>query len=129
LFNGVAFVGGQIVHDDKVSGRQGRPEHLVEVDEESGSIDCAVQHKRRCDGVMPQAGDESRGLPMAEGLSSNQSLMCWATAIGAGNFCIGRCFVDEDELPRIEATLSRNPGSPGFDNVWPQLLGGVQSFF
>ena len=69
-----AFVAGEIVEDDHITGLQARRKLGFDVELEALAVDRAVDHPRGGEPVMTQAGDEGLRVPMPEGRVIDQPL-------------------------------------------------------
>ena len=58
------LVGGQVVHDDDVTGGQCWHQHLLHIGQEGRAVHGAVEHSGRGHAVQPKRTDEGGGLPM-----------------------------------------------------------------
>ena len=75
--DGRLLVGGEIVHQQNVTGPQARADHLLDVRQERRP----VEHDRGDDPVQAQTRYECRRLPMAERSGVDQPLAAGSAAV------------------------------------------------
>ncbi len=132
-FDGVAhgngFVRAQIVHDDDISGRQRRHQHLLHIGQESGAVHRPVEHHGRGHPLETERADEGGGLPMPVGHRRPAALAAPRPAVAPRHLGRGPGFIDEDQPLGFEIGLSLEPVLPTTHNVRALLLAGVRGFF
>jgi hypothetical protein len=69
---------GQVVHDD-VAPLECRNQTLLEIGKEHRRVHCAIDHERRDDRAIPQAGHEGDRFPMPMRSTADQSYATWTT--------------------------------------------------
>lgn len=119
----------QVVHDDDVASPKRRDQELLEPGQEDSAIHRPIDHQRRRDGVIAQAGHESRRLPMAMRGSSDEALIAATSPAQARHRRIGSGLIDEDELVGVKRGLIQLPVFSRESHVDPQLFGRVKAFF
>lgn len=125
----LALVGGQIVHHYDVAGLQRRHETLLEIAAEDCTIHWFVDHEGRCHGIMSEAGDEGRDLPMTVRDFGDQSLPTLGAASEPGHVGTGAGLIDEDQACGVKQRLIGFPERAGDGHVGAILLAGVYGFF
>lgn len=127
--HGVAFVRGEIVHDNDVAGPEFAQKKPLDIRLEDRAGHRAWNNQRREDAVMPEAGDERRCFPMAVRRFADQSFAAPRPSVALRH--IGRCahFVDEHKAFRVERSLAAPPQPAGERHVAAILLTGEQGFF
>ena len=123
------FVGGQVVHDDDVALGEGRNQFLFEPGQKDFTVHRTIEDVRRGDGVVTQARDKSRRLPMAVRRSPDQPLAEFAAPAQARHRGVRAGFVDENDFVGIKRGLILPPGLPRQSDVGAKLLAGVKAFF
>ena len=111
------------------SGRQGRSEHLLDIDTEGGAIHRPVENPGGDQAIATQAADEDGGLPVAPERLADQPLTDRAASISARHLGAGAGFIDEHKSFGIKVRLHRFPALARLGDIGPLLLSGVQSFF
>jgi hypothetical protein len=106
--DGDHFVGGEVVHDNEVTGFQFGDQDLAEVSEEVGSGQGAVDHHRSAEPGQPQAAEEGGGGPAAFGHGIDDALADRSPTVEPGHRRGAEGLVEEDEPTRID---------PGPDDV------------
>lgn len=122
-------MGGQIVHDHDITGRQGRRQDLLHIGQEGRAVHGAIQDHRRRHAAQPEGADEGGGLPVSVWHRRPASLTTGRPAAQPGHLCRGAGLVDEDQAFRIKIGLEVKPSLSPPQNVRPLLLGGVRCFF
>ena len=133
LFVGLAhggwFVGGQIVHDDDVTGLEGRDETLLHIGEKGRAVHGAVEDRGGCHALEPEGADEGGRLPVPVRDRGTAAGAAFRAAIAPRHLGRGAGLVDEDQPFGVEIGLSLEPGPPAARHVGPLLLAGVCRFF
>src|SRR6201987_3673312 len=119
----------EIIHDDDVTRREGRREHLIDIGLEGASVDGPIKDHWRDHAAEPQARDEGRRFPMAVRDESPQPLAPQGAPSRARHVGGRPGLVDEDELFQIEMELAVPPGFARLQDVRPLLLAGVRGLF
>ena len=91
-----------------------------------------VDDPRRGQGAAAQSGDESLGLPMAEGSLRAKALAPVAASARAGHLRVGSRFVDEDQPMRLGPHLRLSfslPRLARLTHVGPIAFAGLKAFF
>ena len=132
LLGGLAFVGGQVVQDDDVAFLQRWDELGAHVGLEDRAVHRRVDDPRRGQGAAAQPGDESLGLPMAEGSFGAKALAPVAASARAGHLRVGSRFVDEHQPMRLGPHLGLSfslPRLARLAHVGPIAFAGLKAFF
>lgn len=58
---------GQVVQHDHIAGAERRDQHLLDVREETRTVDRPIEHRWRADAVETQRGDDRVRLPVTAG--------------------------------------------------------------
>ncbi len=122
-------MGGEIVEYDDVAGSQCGHEHLLDVGEERGIVERAIEDGGRREAVDAQASHHRVRLPVAARRVVMQPCAAGAAPVAAQQVGGDPRFVDEDIGPRIVQGLGVPPASTGGDDVRPALFVGVYRFF
>ena len=122
-------MGRQVVHDDGIALRQGRDEHLLDVDQERFTIHRAIEQKRRAETGAAQARSEGGCLPVSPRNRRHEALSSQTSATLAHHLGIGAGLVDEDQRVGIETRLATPPDLTALRDVRPVLFARVQAFF
>lgn len=123
------FVQGEVVEDDHVPGPQRRDEDLLNIGEERGIVERAIEHGGCRETIDAQAGHDRVGLPVAARGRVMQARAAGAASVTAQQVGGHAGLVDEDVGPRIVQGLGVLPVPTGRDDVRPALLVGVYRFF
>lgn len=123
------FVRQEIVHDDDVSGAQGRAQDVADVGAEDFRIGGSFDGHASGGAIQADRGDHARGVPVAVGAARMDSLASRGAAAQAGHVGFRPRFVKEDEPRGIEAALLPTPRPTRFGDVAPILLAGAQRLF
>jgi len=127
--NVFAFVRAKIVHHDDVSGLEGRDEDLIDISLETPGVHRAVKDHRRGEAACSKPGREGGDFPMAMRRGAPQALAARRPASEPYHIGGTACFIDEDELLRIEAGLAFAPAPALCSHVRALLLAGQYRFF
>ena len=122
-------MGGQIVHDDGVAGRESGNQAFFHPFLEQGGVDRPVVDLRRDEATKEQASDERDCFIMAMRDANPQPLSSPAAPAFAREIGGSASLVDEDEFCGIEIGLSGEPIPALFQNVRALLLFGVRGLF
>jgi hypothetical protein len=79
--------------------------------------------------MAAQAGEKSRGLPIAEGCRSDAATALGGTTIASRHVGRGPGFIDKYQLFQVHRRLRFTPCAPCGLHVFALLLAGVQGFF
>lgn len=123
------LMAGEIVHDDDVTGREFRDEHLIDIGLEGVAVDGAVEDHGRDDAGQPKTGHEGRRLPVAVGDRGAKPLALRCPAALTRHVRRSPGLVDEDEALGIEARLCIAPVLPLLQDVGVVLLGCMRRLF
>ncbi len=105
LFDAGDLMGGQIVHDDDVAVLEGGAQDLCHVGSKGWAIHGRIEHPGCCDTLKAQGGNESHGLPMAEGDLGLQALAPGRPTVETGHLGVDAGLVDENQALRIDEAL------------------------
>jgi len=119
----------EVVHDDDVAWLERGREELFDISEKDCSVHGAVDHQRRGDAVVSQAGNEGRGLPMPVRNAGDDALATRCPTVSARHVRRRPGLVDEDKPRRIHIWLALAPGCAGLGNVGSVLLSRVLRLF
>lgn len=100
------LVGGQVVHHGDVAPRQGRNQHLLDIDEEYAAVHGAVVDEGRGHAGEPERAGEGRGLPITMRHAGPAALAAWRSSTQA------RLFV-------FRPVSSMNTSLAGSMSSWP----------
>ena len=127
--NGFGLVRGEIVHDHDIAGRQGRREHLLDIDLEALAVDRLVQQPRCRNPIPAQGGQERHRVPMAEGGFARQACALGRPASQRRHIGLGPGLVDEDQPRGLDLGLMFQPLRAASGDVGTVLLAGDQRLF
>jgi len=125
----LALVGGQIVHHHDVAALQCRHEALFEIAAEDCTIHWFVDHEGGGHGVMSEAGDKGRDLPMTVRDFGDQALPTFGAASEPGHIGAGAGLIDKNQACGVKQRLIGFPEHAGGGYVGAILLAGVYGFF
>ena len=122
-------MGRKVVHDNNITGREFRHEHLCDIGAECIAIHRSIDQPWCGNSTDAQPRSEGGGLPMAVRHGRLTAFAARRTAIKTRH--LRRCpgLVDEDELRGIEAGLPLKPSLTGTLYVRSLLLGGMRNLF
>ena len=123
------FVNRDIVHERYVTSLERWSQDLFDIGAKGFAVHRTFEHERRGHVVVPQRGDEGRGLPVAVQDLVNQALSARGAAIETGNIARDAGFINENQPLWIKPWLPPSQGSAIGRDVRSILLGGVQAFF
>src|SRR5262249_53929355 len=127
--NLVAAVRAKVVEDDNIAGLKGGTEQLLDVAQEPGAVDRAVEHHGSGHSVQAQRREEGGCLPSCQWDLTDQALAAPATPAQTGHVVLGPGLVDEDQAGRVEVALQPMPSHACVSGVGSVLLSGAQTFF
>jgi len=119
----------KIVQDDDIAGSELGDEELTDILGEDHPIHRLVDDEGSDDAGGCEPGNKGRRLPMSVRCVTLDPLAARRAPMTAHH--IGGCsrLIDEDQPPCTQRDLSFTPVLPRQNDVWPQLLGGVNGFF
>ena len=120
---------GQVVEDHDVAGPQRGHEHLLDVGEECGVVDRAVEDRRRLQAVPAQRGDHGVRLPVSAGRVIAEPQAARAAAVAPQQIGRDAGFVEKDVVPGIAQRLRVVPLAARRGDVRAPLFVGVYRFF
>lgn len=127
--DGLDFVGGEVVEDERVALTQLWTEHLLKINRENLGIDGTFDQKGRFDAFMAQGCNEGGALPVAVRDGADTTLTYRTATMVAGHLGVQARFINKHQLADIPVGLLPSPNLPGGFNVRPILLGGARRFF
>ena len=119
------LVRAEVVHDDDVTGHEGRGQDLFDVGEEHLAVHRAIKDERCRYPGRSQSGDECRCLPVPVRNGCNKTLTTLAAPAQPGHVRGGPGLVEANELVRIQARLTLAPSLARRRDVRPALFGGM----
>jgi hypothetical protein len=122
-------MGGEIVHDHGLPGREGGDEACLQPILEPGGVDRSVESLCRCQAAKAKAGDQSHRFVVTVRDGGPQAVPAPATSAFAREICGGSRLVNENEFRRIEIELPREPFPASILDVCALLLLGMRRFF
>jgi len=126
---GLAFVASQIVHDDDIAGPQGRCQVVGDIELKDFAVHRSVEDQGGDNAFLTQAGNESRGTPVAMRRTTDQALPTSTAAMASMHVGLGPGLINEDQAPGIEAVLIIAPPPACGSDVRPVLFVGQHGFF
>lgn len=124
-----ALVRAKIVHHDDVSRLKGWDEDLADISLETFAVHRTVKDHRRGEATGSEAGREGCDFPMAMRRGASQAPAAKRPASEPYHIGGTACFIDEDELLRIEAGLILAPALAPGGHVRALLFAGQHRFF
>lgn len=97
LSGSFAFVEGDVVEDDDITGLEFRSELGFDIGFETNLVHWGIDDPGRHHAMAAQTGDERLRLPAAERCMGAIALSLRRPTAALGQPCVGRGFVDEDE--------------------------------
>ena len=122
-------MGGEIVHDDGLPGRECGNEACLHPILEQGGVDWSVESLCRCQAAKAKAGDQSHRFIVAVRDGRPQPAPAPATSAFAREIGGGSRLVNENELRRIEIELPGEPFPASTLHVRALLFLGMRRFF
>src|SRR5258707_3098032 len=123
------FVAAEIVHDDDVTGLQGREQNLLDVNCEALTVDRAIENPWGLDPIVAQCGQEGCGLPMAVRDFGCEPGAARRPAPQGGHVGLGPGLIDEDQTLRINLALILLPLRAPAGDVRTDAFAGDYAFF
>ena len=119
----------QVVEHDDIARLQRRHEDLLDIGEERGVVDRAIEDGRRREPVDAKAGHDGVGLPMPARRVIVEAHAAGTPPVAAQQIRGDAGFVDEDVGSGVVQRLAVLPLSAGRSDVRASLLVGVYGFF
>ena len=123
------LVGGEIVHDDGLPGRECGDEACLHPILEQGGVDRSVESLCRRQTAKAKAGDQSHRFVVTVRDGRAQAAPAPATSVFAREIGGGSCLVNENELRRIEIELPGEPFPASTLHIHALLFLGMRRFF
>lgn len=123
------FVHHQVVEDHNVARAERRCEHLLDVPEECGIVDRAVEDRGSRQAVDAQRGDDGVRLPVPARRVIPEADASWAASIAAQEIRRDARFIDEDVGARVVHRLRVLPVVARGGDVRTSLFVGVHRCF
>src|SRR5690242_10488891 len=102
---------------------------LLDPGPEQRTVDRSLNGQRSDESLGSQSTEESRGFPAAARSLFHQTRAQWRAAVGTGHVRFGPCFVDENDLGRIDLLLRSAPLRSLLGNIGAILLAGDLRLF
>ena len=125
----LSLVGGEIVHDDDVAGRQGRGQNLLDIGLEGSRVDGPVDDTGSSEIIAAESGEEGTGLQVTVRHGTDRALSAQRPAISPRHIGLDPGLIDEDQMSGVQRWLILAPGGPRRGNVWAILFGGMERLF
>lgn len=119
----------EVVDHHDVAWLELRAERLLDIGQEPLAVDRPLQHHGRRKTIAAERRDEGGGLPARERDLVHEPTASRGAAPKPDHIVLGPGLVDEHQALHIERRLLFTPERPGFGDVRPVLLRGVQGFF
>ena len=127
--NVFAFVSAKVVHHDDVSRLEGWDQDLVDIGLKALAVHRAIENHGRRDAAGSEPGCKGGDFPMAMRRGTPQRPAAERPASEPYHIGGAVCFIDEDELSRIEAGLAFPPAPAPGCHVRALLFAGQHRFF
>ena len=119
----------EVIEHHDIAGPESGHQHLLDVGEECGVIDRAVEDGGRVQAIPTQGGDHRVGLPVAARCVITEPEAARAAAVAAEQVGGDAGFVEKDVVPGIAQRLEVLPAAPCGRDVSAPLFVGVDRFF
>jgi hypothetical protein len=119
------LMGREVVEHDDVAGAERGHQHLVDVREETRTIDRPIEDGRCAEAVEAERGDDGVGLPVTTGRVITEARPTRAAPVAAEEIGGHAAFIEKDVLPDIAQRLPLAPPTTLSDDVGPALFVGV----
>ena len=129
LAHGGLLVEGEIVEHDDGARTKRRHEDLLDVREEGGIVEGAVEDRGGRQAIGRQRRDHRVQVPLTAGREVAETLPARAATITAQQVGGHPAFVEKDVAARIADSLAELPAAPRRRDVRTSLFGGVYRFF
>ena len=124
-----ALMTAEIVHDDDVAGMQSGAKDLLDIGGEGLAVDRAIEKPRRLDPIVPQCGEEGRGLPVSVRDLGYEPGATQAPSAQRRHIGLGPGFVDKRQTPGVNQVLMLCPLRPPARDVRTTALASHHGFF
>jgi hypothetical protein len=116
------LVAGEIVQDHDVAGPQLGDEDLLNIRLKGGSVDRAIQDKRRDQTGRAESRHDGRGFPVPMRNADPQALATRGATIAPGHVGGRPCLVDEHQTLRVKIELALEPRLAPLQDIRAVLL-------
>lgn len=123
------FVHGEIVEDDDIARTQCGREHLLDVGEETESVDRSGEHGRRGQTIEPESHDEGVGLPVTTRGMVPQADAAGTPPVAAQQVGGDAAFIQEHIPVNLPQRLPGAPLATRRHHVRAPLFVSVYGFF
>ena len=123
------FVHHQVVEDDDVPAVERRHQDLLDVGEEAGIVDGAIEHRGRAQAVWPQSQNDRMRLPVTARRVIVEARAPETPAIAPKEVGRDTAFIEKDVLARVAEGQPVSPAAAVSGDVDAPLLVGVDRFF
>jgi len=127
-----AFVRGQIIENDNVSGLEGWSKLRLDVGIEDSPVHRTVDDPRRCQPPTPQTGNKGLRSPFAKGRRGSEPFSAKTAAAKARHLRVGGCFINKNKAPWLKPHPWEAAGDPALTRLFDicaRLLRSQQRFF
>jgi hypothetical protein len=122
-------VGGQIIHNHRIARPECRNQLLLDIGEEDAAIHGTIDDHRSGDAGGSQCTDKRGRLPVTIRNLADHPLTSEGAALPAAHHRVGSCFIDENQLLRVEMSLPETPSGAVLGHVGAILFSRPQNFF
>jgi hypothetical protein len=129
LADALGLVRFEVAEHHHIAGCERRGQELLDIGAERRAGHRSVEHQRRDDAALAQAGDEGRGAPVAVRHGRDQALARRATTVTARHVGGGAGLVEEHEPRRVHEALPASPLPAFGGDVGAVLLRRPQRLF
>ena len=133
LLNGRAdrwlFVDREVVEHDDIARSQGGHQHLLDVGEETRTVDRAIEHGWRAQTLEAERGDDGVRFPVTAGCVIAEPRATRTPAVPTEEIGRDAAFIEKDVLPHIAERQPLAPAATLSDDIGAALLVGVYRFF
>ena len=123
-----AFMAAEIVHDNHVTGLEGRQQKLAHIGEESRAVDRAVQHARGVDPVTAQRRKKGLGPPSTVWRLADEACPTLAPSAQRRHIRLHPGFINENQPGRLNPALILAPLHPPPRDRRTVLFAGERGF-
>ena len=123
------FVDGEVVEHHDIARAQRGHQHLLDVGEETGTIDRTIEHGGRLEPLEAERRDDRVGLPVAARRVIAEARAPRTPAVAPQEIGRHAAFIEKDVLPQVAERLPLAIVASLSDDVGAALFVGVYRFF
>jgi len=127
--SGLAFVRGQVVHNNQVPRPQEGGQYLLDIDAEDFRVRRAFDGHAGSRTIHPHGPNDGGAVPVPVRSAAMDALAASSPPAQPGHIGLGAGLIQKDQPRRVERPLPSPPAPPRPDNVGPVLFAGAERLF